>query len=65
VDGGAQTDWDDWGFLGRAGARISYPLQSQLDVFLGCGYEYLQTDGGDLDMTNQGIFVNLGVKGEF
>ena len=59
------TDWSDWGFLGRAGARISYPIMSQLDVFLGCGYEYIQTDGDDLDMNNQGIFVNLGLKGEF
>jgi hypothetical protein len=65
VASGAETDWDDWGFLGRVGARISYPLQNQLDVFLGCGYEYLQTDSGDLDMSNQGIFVNLGLKGEF
>ena len=59
------TGWDDWGFLGRAGARVSYPLQSNLDVFLGCGYEYIQTDSDNLDMTNQGIFVNLGLKGEF
>ena len=65
VDGGAKTDWDDWGFLGRAGARISYPLQDHLDIFLGCGYEYLQTDDGSLDMDNQGLFVNLGLKGEF
>jgi len=62
---GAETDWNDWGFLGRVGARVSYPIQSQLDVFLGCGYEYLQTDDGDLEMTNQGLFVNLGLKGEF
>jgi len=62
---GPTTDWDDWGFLGRVGARISYPIQEQLDVFLGCGYEYLQTDDGDLDMNNQGVFVNLGLKGEF
>lgn len=59
------TDWSDWGFLGRAGARISYPLQSNLDIFLGCGYEYIQTDSDDMDMTNQGVFVNLGLKGEF
>jgi hypothetical protein len=59
------TSWDDWGFLGRAGARISYPIQSCLDVFLGCGYEYLQTDSDNLDMTTQGLFVNLGLKGEF
>lgn len=59
------TSWDGWGFLGRAGARISYPIQDQLDVFLGCGYEYLQTDDGSLDMNNQGLFVNLGLKGEF
>lgn len=59
------TDWSDWGFLGRAGARVSYPLQDQLDIFLGCGYEYLQTDDGSLDMTNQGVFVNLGLQGEF
>lgn len=65
VDGGATTDWNDWGFLGRVGARISYPIQNNLDVFLGCGYEYLQTDSDDLDMTNQGVFVNLGLKGEF
>ena len=65
VDSGAETDWDGWGFLGRAGARVSYPLQDQLDVFLGCGYEYLQTDDGSLDMNNQGVFVNLGLKGEF
>lgn len=65
VASGAQTDWDDWGFLGRVGARISYPIQDRLDVFLGCGYEYLQTDSGDLDMSNQGLFVNLGLKGEF
>jgi hypothetical protein len=63
--GSETTDWDDWGFLGRVGARISYPLQEQLDVFLGCGYEYLDTDSGDLEMNNQGIFVNLGLKGEF
>lgn len=65
VDGGAETDWSDWGFLGRVGARISYPLQTNLDVFLGCGYEYLQTDDDSLDLTNQGLFVNLGLKGEF
>lgn len=59
------TSWNDWGFLGRAGARVSYPIQTNLDVFLGCGYEYLQTDGDDLDMNNQGLFVNLGLKGEF
>lgn len=65
VASGADTDWEDWGFLGRVGARVSYPIQDRLDVFLGCGYEYLQTDDGDLDMTNQGVFVNLGIKGEF
>ncbi len=59
------TEWDGWGFLGRVGARISYPLQEQLDVFLGCGYEYLQTDDGGLEMSNQGLFVNLGLKGDF
>jgi hypothetical protein len=59
------TDWDDWGFMGRVGARVSYPIQQSLDVFLGCGYEYIQTDSGDMDMTNQGVFVNLGLKGEF
>jgi hypothetical protein len=63
--GGPTTDWDDWGFLGRVGARICYPIQESLDVFLGCGYEYLQTDDGSLDMDNQGLFVNLGIKGEF
>lgn len=59
------TDWNDWGFLGRVSARISYPIMSNLDVFLGCGYEYLQTDSDDMDMNNQGLFVNLGLKGEF
>lgn len=63
--GYATTSWDGWGFLVRAGARVSYPIQTNLDVFLGCGYEYLQTDDGSLDMTNQGLFVNLGLKGEF
>ena len=65
VASGAKTDWSDWGFLGRVGARVSYPIQSQLDVFLGTGYEYLLTDSDDLDMTTQGVFVNLGLKGEF
>jgi hypothetical protein len=64
-DGGATTDWDDWGFLGRVGARVSYPIQTNLDVFLGCGYEYIDTDSDGLDMTTQGVFVNLGLKGEF
>ena len=65
VASGGTTDWSDWGFLGRIGGRFSYPIQSQLDVFLGCGYEYLLTDSDDLDMTTQGVFVNLGLKGEF
>lgn len=61
----ATTDWSDWGFQGRVGARVSYPIQSNLDVFLGTGYEYLVTNSDDLDMTTQGVFVNLGLKGEF
>jgi hypothetical protein len=64
-DGGSATSWDDWGFQGRLGARVSYPLQDHLAVFLGGGYEYLDTSDGSLDMENQGLFVNLGLKGEF
>jgi hypothetical protein len=65
VASGATSSWDGFGFLGRVGARVSYPIQDQLDVFLGCGYEYLQTDDGSLDMSNDGLFVNVGLKGEF
>ena len=59
------TDWDDWGFQGRVGARLAYPLQERLDVFLGVGYEYLETDDSGLDMTTDGLFANLGLKGEW
>lgn len=65
VGGAAKTHWNDWGFLGRAAARISYPILKRTDVFLGVGYEYLQTNDSRLDMTNQGLFANLGIKGEF
>lgn len=61
----AKTKWNDWGFLGRLGTRVSYPVHNQIDVFLGCNYEYLDTDSDGLDMSNQGLFVNLGLKGEF
>lgn len=63
--GGPTTSWDGWGFKGRLGARLSYPIVDRLDVFLGSGYEYLDTSDGSLDMENQGLFVNLGIKGEF
>jgi hypothetical protein len=65
VAGSLTTDWDDWGFLGRIGARVSYPLHDRISVFLGGGYEYLDTGDGSLDMENQGVFVNLGLMGEF
>lgn len=65
VASGAQTEWEDWGFHARIGARVSYPIHDRLAVFLGTGYEYLVTDDGSLDMTNDGVFVNLGLRGEF
>lgn len=63
--GGPTTSWDGFGWKGSVYSRINFPISECYAIYTGVGYEYMQTDDGSLDMSTQGLLVNLGIRGKF
>ena len=65
VDGGYRKDTDGAGFKGRIEANFKYLVADHARVMLACGYAYQDLDKDDLDLTQEGFLLRLGVEAEF
>ncbi len=65
VDGGRTADSDGAGFKGRLEANAKYALTDHTRAVVGVGYLYQSLDDDGIDLTDDGLFIRLGVEASF
>lgn len=61
IDGGASADTSGTGFKGMLEANAKYLVADHAWAVLGVGYAYQNNDEDDLDLTNDGFLVRIGL----